>query len=55
MLRVIILGKQLSIIDWFPAIMLHCSVNKRPMGPVSLTRFLLQNYLKHFAISGTLF
>jgi len=29
--------------------------NKRPMGPVSLTRFRLQNYLKVFAISGTLF
>jgi len=31
------------------------NVNKRPMGPVSLTCFPLQNYLKVFAISGTLF
>jgi len=33
----------------------YINLNKRPMGPVSLTCFRLQNYLKVFAIPETLF
>jgi len=46
---------KVSVFDILSMMLPSPLYNKRPMGPVSLTRFRLQNYLKVFTIPETLF